>query len=81
MGKKRQPSYRIVVADKRAPRDGAYIDQVGFYNPLTSPPTIDLDTDKAVHWLRVGAQPTDPVAAMLKARGILEKVKENAGSD
>ena len=52
VGKKKQPSYRIVVADSRAPRDGLYIDQVGFYNPLTDPPTVNLDTDKGVAMAR-----------------------------
>ena len=66
MGAKHQPSYRIVVADSRSPRDGRYIDQVGFYNPLTNPATIRVDQDKAVDWLRRGAQPTDTVAILLK---------------
>ena len=66
VGKKKQPNYRIVVVDSRAPRDGSYIEKVGFYNPLTDPPTIELDLDRAKHWLRVGAQPSDPVALMLE---------------
>jgi small subunit ribosomal protein S16 len=66
MGAKHQPSYRIVVADSRSPRDGRYIDQVGFYNPLTNPATITIDQEKAVDWLRRGAQPTDTVAILLK---------------
>ena len=65
MGAKHQPSYRIVVADSRSPRDGRYIDQVGFYNPLTNPATITIDQEKAVDWLRRGAQPTDTVAILL----------------
>jgi small subunit ribosomal protein S16 len=65
MGAKHQPSYRIVVADSRSPRDGRYIDQVGFYNPLTNPADIRLDRDKAIDWLRKGAQPTETVAALL----------------
>ncbi len=66
MGAKHQPSYRIVVADSRSPRDGRYLDQVGFYNPLTNPATITINQEKAVDWLRRGAQPTDTVAILLK---------------
>lgn len=65
MGAKHQPSYRIVVADSRSPRDGRYIDQVGFYNPLTNPATITVDHAKAADWLRRGAQPTDTVLKLL----------------
>ena len=65
MGAKHQPSYRIVVADSRSPRDGRYIDQIGFYNPLTNPATITLKTDKAIEWLRKGAQPTETVSILL----------------
>lgn len=65
MGAKHQPSYRIVIADSRSPRDGRYIDQVGFYNPLTNPATITLDQTKAVDWLRRGAQPTETVEILL----------------
>lgn len=65
MGAKHQPSYRIVVADSRSPRDGRYIDQVGFYNPLTNPAEIRIDQEKATDWLRRGAQPTDTVAKLL----------------
>jgi small subunit ribosomal protein S16 len=64
MGAKHQPSYRIVVADSRSPRDGRYIDQVGFYNPLTNPAIINVNRDKAIDWLRRGAQPTDTVAKL-----------------
>ena len=73
VGKKKQPSYRIVVADARAPRDGAFVDQVGHYNPLTDPPTIVVDADKAKHWLGVGAQPSDTVERILQAQGVVEK--------
>jgi len=66
MGAKHQPSYRIVVADSRSPRDGRYIDQVGFYNPLTNPATISLHQDKAIDWLRKGALPTDTVTILLR---------------
>jgi small subunit ribosomal protein S16 len=65
MGAKHQPSYRIVVADSRSPRDGRYIDQVGFYNPVTNPATITLNQEKAIDWLRKGAQPTETVNILL----------------
>jgi small subunit ribosomal protein S16 len=65
MGAKHQPSYRIVIADSHSPRDGRYIDQVGFYNPLTNPATITLNQEKAIDWLRKGAQPTETVAILL----------------
>jgi len=66
MGAKHQPSYRIVVADSRSPRDGRYIDQVGFYNPRTQPATITINREKAADWLRKGAQPTETVEILLK---------------
>lgn len=65
VGAKHQPSYRIVVADSRSPRSGRYLDQVGFYNPLTNPATITVNTERAVEWLRRGAQPTDTVVKLL----------------
>jgi small subunit ribosomal protein S16 len=71
MGAKHQPSYRIVVADSRSPRDGRYIDQIGFYNPLTNPAVITIDSDKAVDWLRRGAEPTETVAILLKKKDII----------
>jgi len=72
-GKKKQPSYRIVVADSRAPRDGKFVDQVGHYNPLTDPPTVVLAEEKIRNWLGHGAQPSDTVARLLQVKGILEK--------
>ena len=74
VGKNKQPSFRIVVADSRLPRDGVYLDQVGLYNPRTDPPTIVINEEKALRWLRRGAQPSAPVESMLKKAGILEKV-------
>ena len=71
VGAKKQPSYRIVVADVRAPRDGAYLEQIGRYDPKTDPPTIVLDEEKAREWLSKGAQPSGPVERMLRSRGIL----------
>jgi len=73
VGKKKQPSYRIVVADVRAPRDGAIVEQVGHYNPLTDPPTIVVNADKVKHWMGVGAKPSDTVVRLLQREGILDK--------
>ncbi len=75
VGAKKKPSYRIVVADSRAPRDGSFVDQVGHYNPLTDPPTVSLDEDKVVKWLGSGAQPSEPVERMLRKTGIFEKLR------
>lgn len=65
MGAKRQPSYRVVVAEAAAPRDGRFVDIIGHYNPLTNPSTIVIDIDKADKWIRNGAQPTERVAKLL----------------
>jgi small subunit ribosomal protein S16 len=74
-GSKKKPSYRVVVADARAPRDGAFLSIIGHYNPLTNPETIVIDEEKALYWLRQGAQPTDTTARLLSKVGILEKFK------
>jgi len=73
VGKKKAPSYRIVVADSRAPRDGAFVEVIGTYDPLTEPSTVRLDADKARDWLRKGAQPSDTVVRLLQNQGVLEK--------
>jgi small subunit ribosomal protein S16 len=65
VGAKNKPMYRIVVADSRSPRDGAFIDVIGHYNPLTDPETIDVDKEKAIKWLGCGAKPTDTVSRLL----------------
>ena len=75
VGKKKQPSYRIVVADIRSPRDGAIVEQVGTYNPLTDPPTIVVDDEKVKKWIGVGAKPTETVERMLQSKGVLEKAQ------
>jgi small subunit ribosomal protein S16 len=72
-GKKRQPFYRVVIADGRAPRDGRFIEQIGTYNPLTHPATIVLDFDRAYHWVSCGAQPSDTARMILKREGIYLK--------
>ena len=70
VGKKKQPSYRIVVADSRAPRDGKFVDQVGHYNPLLDPPTIEVSEEKVLRWIGLGAQPSDTVSRLLQVKGI-----------
>ncbi|MBQ4527672.1 MAG: 30S ribosomal protein S16 [Clostridia bacterium] len=72
MGAKKTPFYRIVVADSRYPRDGRFIDQIGTYNPLTNPSTIEVDNEKAAKWLGQGAQPTDTVKELLKISGAIK---------
>jgi small subunit ribosomal protein S16 len=69
MGKKKQPTYRVVAADSRSPRDGRFIEIVGHYNPRAEPSVIVIDNDKAVAWLRQGAQPTETVGKLLKISG------------
>ncbi|UTW66627.1 30S ribosomal protein S16 [bacterium SCSIO 12643] len=70
-GKKRKPFYHIVAADSRAPRDGKFVEKVGTYNPNTNPATIDINFERALHWLSVGAQPTDTCRAILSYKGIM----------
>ncbi len=71
MGQKKAPFYRIVVADSRSPRDGRFIDQVGYYNPMTDPAEVVINAEKATHWIKNGAQPTDTVRALLKKQNII----------
>ena len=71
MGAKKNPYYRIVVADSRSPRDGRCIEEIGTYNPLTEPATITVDVEKAQTWIKNGAQPTDTVKALLKKANVL----------
>ena len=75
VGSKNRPSYRLVVADSRAPRDGAFIKIIGHYNPLTDPETVVIDEEETLHWLRQGAQPTATAARLLSKAGIMEKFK------
>ena len=72
-GAKKQPSYRVVVADSRSPRDGRFVEIVGHYNPRTEPETFQVHEDRVLHWLSVGAQPTDAVQRLLKNAGTLER--------
>lgn len=73
MGAKKQPHYRVVVADSRAPRDGRFIETIGYYNPRTEPPTVRIDEVRAIYWLERGAQPTEAVARLLIKLGISGK--------
>lgn len=70
MGAKKAPFYRVVVADSRYPRDGRFIEEIGTYNPLTDPKSINIDTEKAQKWIKNGAQPTDIVKKLLKESGM-----------
>jgi small subunit ribosomal protein S16 len=72
MGAKKRPFYRLVVADARSPRDGRFIEQLGIYDPLTSPATIRIDGDKVQQWISKGAQPSDAARSLLQREGILE---------
>ena len=76
MGAKKRPSYRIVAADSRSPRDGAFIESVGFYDPITEPATINVNLDRARHWINNGAQPTDTVRSILQRAGVYAEVAE-----
>ena len=75
VGAKKKPSYRLVAADSRSPRDGRFIEILGHYNPLTDPETIVIDGEKARHWLSQGARPTDTAARLLAKAGIIEESK------
>lgn len=78
-GRKAYPFYKIVVADSRAPRDGKFIEKLGTYNPNTEPATVDLDFERALHWLHVGAQPSDTARSILSHEGVLLKKHLLAG--
>jgi small subunit ribosomal protein S16 len=78
-GRKGSPFYKVVVADSRAPRDGKFIERIGSYNPNTNPATIDLNFERALYWLSVGAQPTDTVRCILSREGVLYKNHLNGG--
>lgn len=84
VGAKKQPSYRVVVADSESPRDGRFIERIGHFNPRTDPETVEIDRERALYWLSQGAQPTAAVGRLLNRLGILEleafrsKVAESA---
>ncbi len=81
VGKKKQPTYRVVVADARSPRDGRFIEILGQYEPRQDPSVVRLDTERAVHWLREGAQPTEQVAKILDIAGVWDAYKSETGKD
>ena len=72
MGMKKAPSYRVVVADERMPRDGRFIEEIGYYNPMANPAEVKIDAEKAQKWIKNGAQPADTVRALLKKSGIID---------
>ena len=72
MGAKKSPFYRIVVADSRFPRDGRFIEEIGYYNPMTNPAEVKIDAEKATTWIKNGAQPTETVKALLKKNEIIK---------
>jgi small subunit ribosomal protein S16 len=73
MGAKKRPFYRIVVADARSPRDGRFIEEIGYYDPTTTPATIKIDEEKALKWLTNGAKPSDTVKSILQKQGVIAK--------
>lgn len=75
VGGKKQTSFRVVVADSKAARDGSFVEQIGHYNPRTEPETVSIDEERALHWLRNGALPSDAVERMLNNMGTMEKIK------
>lgn len=79
MGKTKAPHYRVVVIDGRRPRDGRYIEQIGRYDPRQDPSVIEIDNERAVDWLRKGAQPSEAVTKILRASGALDRLKVKAG--
>jgi small subunit ribosomal protein S16 len=80
VGKKKQPAYRVVVADSRAPRDGAFIETLGIYNPLTDPATVEINEEKARKWIQQGAKPSETVAKLLVRQGVLAPPKKDVES-
>src|SRR5262245_13797847 len=79
VGKKKQPTYRVVVADSRSPRDGRFLEIIGQYAPRQEPSTVTLDNDRALHWLNAGAQPTESAAKLLQIAGVWDAYKSANG--
>jgi small subunit ribosomal protein S16 len=78
IGAKKNPFYRIIVADSRSPRDGRFIEEIGYYNPLTEPKTVKIDDEKAARWLKNGAKPTDTVDRLFRENDIYTKLNETS---
>ena len=72
MGMKKKPFYRVVIADGRSPRDGRFVEEIGYYDPMKKPADVKIDTEKAAQWLKNGAQPTETVRILLKKAGVIE---------
>jgi small subunit ribosomal protein S16 len=80
MGAKQHPFYRLVVAEARSPRDGRFIEHLGYYDPMTEPAQVKIDADKVIQWLQRGAQPSEAARSLLKREGILERLSETRKS-
>jgi len=80
IGATKKPFYRIVVADSRAPRDGRFIETLGYYNPCVEPNELKIDSERAKHWLGVGAQPSETAGSLLKREGLIERSKPRAAA-
>ena len=76
MGAKKRPFYRVVVADARAPRDGRFIEEIGYYDPTKDPAVIKIDEERAMKWIKDGAQPTDTARSLLRQSGVLRKIHD-----
>jgi len=80
MGAKQHPFYRLVVAEARSPRDGRFIEHLGYYDPMTEPAQVKIDAEKVIRWLQRGAQPSEAARSLLKREGILERLSETRKS-
>jgi small subunit ribosomal protein S16 len=80
MGTKKRPFFRVVVADVRSPRDGRFIENIGKYHPMSNPSVMEIDEERALHWLGKGAQPSDPVRVLLEKLGIWERFRGGGGT-
>ncbi len=78
MGAKKKPFYRVIVADSRSPRNGRFIEEIGYYNPISEPEEVKIDAEKAISWLKNGAQPSDTVKYLLKKSGIYDQYLKNS---
>lgn len=76
LGAKKAPFYRIVVADSRSPRDGRFIEEIGYYDPIKQPAVVKIDADRVRHWISNGAQPTDTVRSLLRRQGVLKEIHD-----
>jgi small subunit ribosomal protein S16 len=76
MGAKKNPFYRLVVADSRSPRDGRFIEEIGYYDPTKTPVVINIDEDRALYWLKTGAQPSETAKSLLNKAGVIAKLSE-----